>query len=109
MIVTLELDLLEELASEAASSGLLESRTISNLLIEEIRRRKSAAELKSILTGIRNQPGDIPTEDEINAEVEQARTLRRTGENGLVEVQRMLLESCCRAPSVAFDILFKRA
>jgi hypothetical protein len=90
MIVTLELDLHEELASEAASSGLLESRTISNLLIEEIRRRKSAAELKSILTGIRNQPGDIPTEDEINAEVEQARTLRRTGENGLVEVQRML-------------------
>jgi len=77
MIVTLELDLHEELASEAASSGLLESRTISNLLIEEIRRRKSAAELKSILTGIRNQPGDIPNEDEINAEVEQARTLRR--------------------------------
>lgn len=77
MIVTLELDLHEELASEAASSGLLESRTISNLLVEEIRRRKFAAELKSILTAIRNQPGDIPTEDEINAEVEQARTLRR--------------------------------
>lgn len=90
MIVTLELDLPEELASEAASSGLLESRTISNLLIEEIRRRKSATELESILTGIRNQLGDIPTEDEINAEVEQTRTLRRTGESGLAKVQRML-------------------
>jgi hypothetical protein len=45
MISTLKLDLPEELASEAASSGLLESRSISNLLMEEIRRHKPAVAL----------------------------------------------------------------
>ena len=81
MSITLELDLPEDIASEASQAGLLQSDSITDLLAREIKRRKSAAELKSILTGIRNQPGDIPTEDEINAEVEQARTLRRTGES----------------------------
>jgi hypothetical protein len=75
--ITLELDLPEDIASEASRAGLLQSGYITDLLTREIKRRKSAAELKSILTGIRNQPGDIPKEDEINAEVEQARTLRR--------------------------------
>lgn len=81
MSITLELDLPEDIASEASQAGLLQSGYITDLLAREIKRRKSAAELKSILTGIRNQPGDIPTEDEINAEIEQARTLRRTGES----------------------------
>jgi hypothetical protein len=81
MSITLELDLPEDIASEASQAGLLQSGYITDLLAREIKRRKSAAELKFILTGIRNQPGDIPTEDEINAEIEQARTLRRTGES----------------------------
>lgn len=90
MSITLELDLPEELASEAASSGLLESRLISNLLMEEIRRRKSATELKSTLSGIRALPGEPISDSEIQSEINHVRAMRRESENGLVKVQRML-------------------
>ena len=69
MSITLELDLPEELASEAASTGLLESGSISTLLMEEIRRRKSTAELKSILSGIRSLPGEPMSDFEIQSEI----------------------------------------
>ena len=81
MSITLELDLPEELASEAASTGLLESGSISTLLTEEIRRRKSAAELKSILTGLRSLPGEPMSDSAIQSEIHLARAKRQRGEN----------------------------
>ena len=81
MSITLELDLPEELASEAASTGLLESGSISNLLMEEIRRRKSAAELKSILTGLRSLPGASMSDSEIQTEINLVRAKRRGSES----------------------------
>ncbi len=81
MRITLELDLPEELASEAASTGLLESGSISTLLIEEIRRRKSAAELKSILTGLRSLPGKPMSDFEIQSEINLVRAKRRESES----------------------------
>ena len=81
MSITLELDLPEELASEAASTGLLESGSISTLLMEEIRRRKSAAELKSILTGLRSLPWDPMSDSEIQSEIHLARAKRQRGES----------------------------
>lgn len=76
MRITLELDLPEELASEAASTGLLESGSISTLLMEEIRRRKSAAELKSILSSIRSLPGEPMSDSEIQSEINLVRANR---------------------------------
>ena len=81
MSITLELDLPEELASEAASTGLLESGSISTLLMEEIRRRKSAAELKSMLSGVRSLPGEPMSDSEIQSEIHLARAKRQRGES----------------------------
>jgi len=81
MSITLELDLPEELASEAASTGLLESGPISTLLMEEIRRRKSATELKSMLSGVRSLPGEPMSDSEIQSEIHLARAKRRESES----------------------------
>lgn len=81
MSITLELDLPEELAYEAASTGLLESGSISTLLMEEIRRRKSAAELKSILSGIRSLPGEPMSDSEIQSEINLVRANRSERES----------------------------
>lgn len=81
MSITLELDLPDELASEASSSGLLESGPISTLIMEEIRRRKSAAELKSILSGIRSLPGEPLSDSEIESEVHLVRAKQRESES----------------------------
>jgi hypothetical protein len=81
MSITLELDLPEELASEAASTGLLESGSISTLLMEEIRRRKSAAELKSILSGIRLLPGEPMSDSDIQSEINLLRAKRCESES----------------------------
>ena len=79
MSITLELDLPEELASEAASTGLLESGSISTLLMEEIRRRKSAAELKSTLSGLPSLPGEAMAACEIQSEIHLARAKLQRG------------------------------
>jgi len=81
MSITLELDLPEDLASEAASTGLLESESISTLLMEEIRRRKSAAELKSILSGIRSLSGESMSDSEVQSEINFVRAKRRESES----------------------------
>ncbi len=58
--------------------------------MEEIRRRKSAAELKSILSGIRELLGEPISNAEIKSEINHVRAMRRESENGLIKVQRML-------------------
>lgn len=74
MSVTIQLDLPEALVREAKANGLLESAPLGDLLATELRRRKAAAELKTVLDGIRAQPGEPMTMEEIQAEVDAVRT-----------------------------------
>lgn len=80
MSITLELDLPEKLAAEAKANGLFESASLSGLLEEELRRRRSGQELIAALDKIRRQPGAAPTEDEIQAEIDAVRKTRRGDE-----------------------------
>ena len=49
MSITLELDLPEKLAAEAKANGLFESASLSGLLEDELRRRRSGQELIAAL------------------------------------------------------------
>ncbi|MFM7373785.1 MAG: hypothetical protein ACKO39_01350 [Chthoniobacterales bacterium] len=69
MSITLELDLPEKLAAEAKANGLFESASLSGLLEDELRRRRSGQQLIAALDEIRRQPGVTPTEDKIQAEI----------------------------------------
>lgn len=80
MSVTLQLDLPDALVAEAKASGLLESAPIGDLLTIELRRRKAATELSNVLEGIRAQPGEPMTMEEIQAEVDAVRAGRRARE-----------------------------
>ena len=80
MSITLELDLPEKLAAEARANGLFESASLSGLLEDELRRRRSGQELIATLDEIRRQPGATPTEDEIQAEIDAVRKSRRGDE-----------------------------
>lgn len=80
MSITLELDLPEKLAAEAKANGLFESASLSGLLEDELRRRRSGQELIAALDEVRRQPGVTPTEDEIQAEIAAVRKSRRDDE-----------------------------
>jgi hypothetical protein len=80
MSITLELDLPEKLAAEAKANGLFESASLSGLLEDELRRRRSGQELIAALDEIRRQPGATPTEDEIQAEIDAVRKSHRGDE-----------------------------
>jgi hypothetical protein len=82
MSVTIELDLPEEVIQEARNFGLLESKRMTSLLAEEVRRRRAGAELEQILEKIRSQSGEPMSMEEINAEVKAARAERRAREAG---------------------------
>jgi hypothetical protein len=77
MSITLELDLPEKLAAGAKANGLFESASLSGLLEDELRRRRSGQELIATLDEIRRQPGAAPTEDEIQAAIAAVREKRR--------------------------------
>lgn len=66
----------EKLAAEAKANGLFESASLSGLLEDELRRRRSGQELIAALEEIRQQPGAAPTEDEIQAEIDAVRKTR---------------------------------
>ena len=68
MSVTIQLDLPDALVNEARANGLLESASMGNLLATELRRRKAAAGLNTVLDQIRAQPGEPMSEKEIAAE-----------------------------------------
>jgi hypothetical protein len=80
MSITIQLDLPDALVKEAKASGLLESAPIGDLLTIELRRRKAAAELSDVLDGIRAQPGEPMTMEEIQAEVDAVPAERRARE-----------------------------
>ena len=77
MSITIELDLPEKLAAEAKANGLFESSSLSGLLEDELRRRRSGQELIATLGEIRRQPGTASTEEEIQAEIDATREKRR--------------------------------
>ena len=80
MSITLELDLPEKLAAEAKANGLFESASLSGLLEDELRRRRSGQKLIAALDEIRRQPGAAPAEEEIQAEINAVRKTRRGDE-----------------------------
>lgn len=82
MGITIKLDLPEALINEARRNGLLESASVGDLLATELRRRKAAATLDNVLEGIRNQPGEPASEEDISAAVKAARRERRAREAG---------------------------
>ena len=82
MSVTIQLDLPDALVNEARANGLLESGSMGDLLVTELRRRKAAADLKTVLDRVRAQPGEPMSEEEIAAEVKAARGERRAREAG---------------------------
>jgi hypothetical protein len=81
MSVTIELDLPDALVSEARSKGLLQSGQMSDLVSEELNRRKAAEELEKILERIRAQEGEPMTSEEIQSEIAAYRAERRAREN----------------------------
>ena len=81
MSVTIELDLPDALVAEAQAKGLFQSGSMSDLVAEELRRRKAGEELSKILGEIRAQPGEPMSMEEIQAEVDAVRTERRAREN----------------------------
>jgi hypothetical protein len=82
MSITVQLDLPDALVTEARNNGLLESASVGDLLMTELRRRKAATALNQVLEGIRTQPGTPMSEAEVAAEVQAARRERRAREAG---------------------------
>jgi hypothetical protein len=80
MSVTIKLDLPDAVVKEAEANGLLRSAPMGDLLMNELRRRRAAAELERVLGGIRTQPGEPMTAEEIQAEVDAVREERRARE-----------------------------
>ena len=82
MSITVQLNLPEEVAREAKANGLLETQSMTDLLSTELRRRKAAVELDKVLTGVRDQPGEAMTPEQIQAAVDAVRERRRAREVG---------------------------
>jgi predicted kinase len=82
MSITIQLDLPDALLNEARNNGLLESASVGDLLVTELRRRKAATALETVLEGIRRQSGEAMSEEAITAGVKAARRERRACEAG---------------------------
>ena len=82
MSITIQLDLPEDVVREAKANGLLETKSITELLATELRRRKAAAELNKVLEEVREQPAEPMTADEIQAEINAVRARKRAREAG---------------------------
>ena len=82
MSITVQLDLPEEVIRDARSFGLLESKRMTAMLAEEVRRRRAGQELKQMLDKVRSAPGEPMTMQEIDAEIKAARAERHAREAG---------------------------
>jgi len=76
--------LLDEITRKALALTPPERRRLIGLLVkagteEEIRRRKSATELKSMLSGVRSLPGEPMPDSEIQSEIHLARAKLQRG------------------------------
>ncbi len=82
MSITIQLDLPEEVIREARDFGLLESKRMTAMLADAVRRRRAGQKLKQMLDKVRSAPGEPMTMEEINAEIKAARAERRARETG---------------------------
>lgn len=77
--------LLDEITRKALAPLPYERRQLIDILlesgIEAESRRKSAAELKSILTGLRSLPGEPMSDSEIQSEINLVRAKLRESES----------------------------
>lgn len=77
--------LLDEITRKALALLPYERRQLIDILlesgIEAESRRKSAAELKSILTGLRSLPGEPMSDSEIQSEINLVRAKLRESES----------------------------
>jgi hypothetical protein len=77
--------LLDEITRKALALPPSERRQLIGILlesgIEEESRRKSAAELKSILAGLRSLPGEPMSDSKIQSEIHLARAKIQRGKN----------------------------
>ena len=77
--------LLDEITRKALALTLSERRRLIGLLVkagtEEESPRKSAAELKSMLSGVRSLPGEPMSDSKIQSEIHLARAKRQRGES----------------------------
>ena len=77
--------LLDEITRKARALPPSERRQLIGILvkagIEDESRGKSAAELKSTLSGVRSLPGESMSDSEIQSEIHLARANRQRGES----------------------------
>jgi hypothetical protein len=72
----------EEVIREARTLGLLETKPMTAMLAEEVRRRRVGRELKEMLDQVRSAPGTPMAIEDINAEIKASRADRRAREAG---------------------------
>jgi len=82
MSITIQLDLPDALAKEAADNGLLESRRLAELLAEELRRKHARKDLGQMLEELHGLPGEPMSTQEIQAEIDAVRTERHRRASG---------------------------
>lgn len=77
--------LLDEITRKARALPPPERRQLIGMLvkagIEDESRRESAAELKSMLSGVRSLPGEPMSDSKIQSEIHLARAKRQRGES----------------------------
>jgi hypothetical protein len=76
MSVTIQVDLPEDIIQEAQRLGLLESKRMTAMLTEEMRRGRAGQELRKALDQARSASREPTTLEEIDAEVEATRKER---------------------------------
>jgi hypothetical protein len=82
MSITVQLDLPEALAEQARAEGLLQAPRLAALLEEEVERARLSREFIAMLDGIRAQPGEPMSLEEIQKLVDEVRTERARREAG---------------------------
>jgi len=79
--IEVRMELPKDLAQEAESGGLLTPKILESLLRSELRRRRAKA-FSETIERIAKVAGPPMTENEINAEIQAARALRRKANAG---------------------------
>jgi hypothetical protein len=75
--VDLKIEMPDSLAKEAGEAGLLTSDSIQALLVQELQRRRQAADFFAVLQRLHEAGLPPMTEEEIEAEIHAARAERR--------------------------------
>jgi len=79
MSVTIQLDLPDALLKEAQDSGLLESKRLAEILMNELRRARARKEFGDMIEQARGHSGEPMRLEDIQAEVNAVRAKRREG------------------------------